>query len=155
MRRCRAGYTLVELVIVISIASVLAAALGPKFFSQSVFSQRGYADELAAALRSTQKAAVISGCPARLTLTATSYAANQQAASGNACNPADTTWSTPILGPDGTAIQNTAPSGTTAGPTGVYLFDDQGRLSSGPGTTLTVGSRTLTIVAGTGFVQVQ
>src|ERR1035438_5724399 len=76
-RRMNSGYTLVELVIVISITAVLAASLGPRFFSQSVFSQRGYADELASALRFTQKAAVISGCPAELTVTSTAYVANQ------------------------------------------------------------------------------
>ena len=150
-----AGYTLVELVIVISVASVLAATLGPRFFTQSVFTQRGYADELASALRFTQKAAVITGCPAQLTLTSTTYVANQQSVSANTCNTADTSWSTPILGADGTAIQNTAPSATTASPTGIFLFDDQGRLTSSPGTTITIGSRTITIVAGTGFVQVQ
>jgi prepilin-type N-terminal cleavage/methylation domain-containing protein len=149
------GYTLVELVIVISITAVLAASLGPRFFSQSVFSQRGYADELASALRFTQKAAVISGCPAELTVTSTAYVANQQAVSGNTCNTADTSWSTPILGAAGDAIQNNAPSGTTVSPTGVFAFDDQGRLTSSPGTTITIGSRTITIVAGTGFVQVQ
>jgi MSHA pilin protein MshC len=150
-----AGYTLIELIIVLSVTGVLAATLGPRFFTQSVFSQRGYADELASALRATQKAAVITGCPARLTLSSAAYAATQQAASANTCNPSDATWSTAVVAPDGSAIQNSAPSGTTANPTGVYLFDDQGRLTSSPGTTITVGSRTVSIVAGTGYVQVQ
>jgi MSHA pilin protein MshC len=149
------GYTLIELVIVLTVMGILAATVGPRFFTQSVFSQRGYADELASALRYTQKAAVVSGCPAQLTVTSTAYAAAQQAASGNTCNPADTSWATPVIGPDGTAIQDTAPSGIAVSPTGVYVFDDQGRLTSGPGTTLTIGSRTITIVSGTGLVQVQ
>lgn len=154
-RRTSSGYTLVELIIVVSITAVLAASLGPRFFSQSVFSQRGYADELASALRYTQKAAVSSGCPAQLAVTASAYVASQQAVSGNTCNTADTSWSTPILGADGDAIQNSAPSGTTVSPTGVFVFDDQGRLTGSPGTTITVGARTITIVAGSGFVQVQ
>lgn len=153
--RRAAGFTLVELVTVLTILGVLAAFIGPRFFSQQAFSDRGYVDELAAALRFTQKAAVISGCPARLTLAAASYTGSQQAASGNACNPTDTTWSTPLVGPDGDAILGTAPSGTTASPAGVFQFDDQGRLQSSPGTTITVGSRTLTIDANSGFVQVQ
>ena len=149
------GFSLVELVVVMSIAGVLAAYVAPRFWNQQAFSDRGYADELAAALRSTQKAAVITGCPARLTVTANSYAAAQQAASGNTCNPADTTWSTPLLGADGSAIQDSAPANTSASPAGVYQFDTQGRLSGGPGTTITVGTHTITIVAGTGLVQVQ
>jgi prepilin-type N-terminal cleavage/methylation domain-containing protein len=149
------GYTLVELVVVIAVAGILSAYIAPRFWTQQTFSDRGYADELAAALRATQKAAVITGCPAQLTLTPTSYAAAQQAASGNACNSADTTWSTTILTADGSAIQDTAPANTAASPSGVFQFDTQGRLSSSPATTVAVGTHTLTIIAGTGLVQVQ
>jgi MSHA pilin protein MshC len=149
------GFTLVELVTVMTIIGVLAAALGPKFFTQSVFSQRSYADELAAALRSAQKTAVITGCPTELTVTSTTYVANQQAASNNSCNSSDSTWATAVLGIDGAAIAGSAPSNTTASPTGIYLFDDQGRLTSSPGTTITIGTHSITIVAGTGYVQVQ
>lgn len=149
------GYTLVELVVVMSVAATLAATVGPKLFTQSVFSERGYADELAAALRATQKAAVASGCPAELTLSDGSYVATQQAAAGNSCNTSDASWSTPVLGADGSAIADTAPSGTTASPNGIFKFDTQGRLTSSPGTTITVGSRSLTVTAATGYVQVQ
>ena len=149
------GFTLVELVTVITILAVLSAEFGPKFFTQSVFSQRSYADELGAALRSTQETAVITGCPAELTVTSTTYVATQQTVSNNSCNTADTTWATPVLGIDGAAIAGSAPSNTTASPTGVYLFDDQGRLTSSPGTTITIGTHSITIVAGTGYVQVQ
>jgi prepilin-type N-terminal cleavage/methylation domain-containing protein len=154
-RSSPAGFTLVELVVVMTIAGVLAASIGPKFFSQQIFSERGYADELGAALRLTQKAAVISNCPARLTLTAGTYAAAQQAAAGNTCLASDATWSTPVLGIDGSILQGSAPANTAASPVGVYQFDAQGRLTSSPGTTVTIGARTITIDAGTGFVQVQ
>ena len=150
-----AGYTLVELVVVMAIAGVLAAYIAPRFWTQQTFSDRGYADELAAALRFAQKAAVITGCPARVTLAAGSYAAAQQAAAGNTCNTADASFSTPLVGADGGSIQNNAPSGSTASPAGVYQFDTQGRLASSPATAITVGSHVITIVAGTGLVQVQ
>jgi len=148
------GYTLVELVVVLTVAGVLAAYVAPRFWTQQTFSDRSYADELAAALRATQKAAVITGCPAELTLSSTSYVATQQAASGNTCNTADTTWPTPVLSADGSAIQDTAPANTSASPTGVFQFDTQGRLSAEPGTTLTVGTHTITLVPNTGLVQV-
>jgi MSHA pilin protein MshC len=148
------GYTLVELVVVMAVAGILAAYVAPRFWNQQSFSDRGYADELAAALRATQKAAVITGCPAQLTLAAGSYVAAQQAAAGNSCAPADTTWSTPLLGADGSPIQDSAPANTQASPAGAFQFDTQGRLSSSPATTITVGTHTITIVAGTGLVQV-
>jgi MSHA pilin protein MshC len=149
------GYTLVELVVVITITGIMAAYIAPRFWTQQTFSDRGYVDELAAALRSTQKAAVTTGCAAQLTLSPSSYVATQQTASGNACNPNDTTWSTPLLSADGSALQNTAPAHTIASPSGVFRFDTQGRLSSSPATTVTVGTHTITILAGTGLVQVQ
>jgi MSHA pilin protein MshC len=149
------GYTLVELVVVITIIGILSAYMAPRFWTQQTFSDRGYVDELAAALRSTQKAAVITGCAAQLTLSTSSYVASQQAASGNACNASDTTWSTPLLGADGSAIHNTAPANTTASPSGIFRFDTQGRLSLSPATTITVGTHTISILAGTGLVQVQ
>lgn len=153
--RLRHGYTLVELAVVITILGVLSATVGPRFFSQSVFSERSYADELGSALRAAQKAAVISGCRARLILTAGAYSAVQQAAAGNACLTSDTTWPTPILGPAGEALANSAPSGITASPAGTFEFDTQGRLASSPGTTITIGARRIVIEAATGYVQVQ
>jgi MSHA pilin protein MshC len=156
VRTTRAGgYTLVELVVVMSVAGILAAYVAPRFWNQQSFSDRGYADELASALRFTQKAAVISGCPAELTLQASAYSAAQQAASGNTCNSADTSWSTPLVGADGSAIQNSAPASTSASPTGIFRFDSQGRLIANPGTTITVGTHTITLVPGTGLIQVQ
>lgn len=150
-----AGYTLIELVVVMTVVGILSAVVAPKFFTQQSFSERGYADELAAALRETQKIAVVTGCPARLTLAAASYVANQQAASGNACLASDSSWSTPVLSVDGSALAGTAPTSTTASPTGIFQFDTQGRLVASPSTTVTIGARSLSIDAGSGFVQVQ
>jgi MSHA pilin protein MshC len=149
------GYTLIELVVVIVVMGILAGVAGPRFFSQQPFNERSYTDELAAALRATQKAAVISGCAARLIISAASYQAVQQAAAANTCNTSDTTWSTPIVGFDGKALLGTAPAGTSTSPTGTFQFDSEGRLSSSPGTMLAVGARSISIDAATGFVQVQ
>jgi MSHA pilin protein MshC len=149
------GFSLVELVVVMAVAGILAATIAPRFFTQSTFSERGYADELASALRAAQKAAVVSGCPAQLTLSLAGYAAAQQAASGNACLASDSTWSTPLLGADGVAVQGAPPSGVTVSPTGVFQFDTQGRLASSPGSTITIGTRAVVIDAGSGYVQVQ
>jgi MSHA pilin protein MshC len=147
------GFTLIELVTVIVIGGILAAVAGPRFFTQTGYSQRGYTEELAAALRLAQKVAVSSDCPAQLTLTASTYALAQQAVSGNTCNPSDTTWSTAVVGIDGQAVRGTAPTGITVSPTGVFV-NGSGGLTSSPATSLAIGTDTITVDATTGYVQV-
>jgi MSHA pilin protein MshC len=151
----RTGYTLVELAVVVAILALLSATIVPRFFTQSVFQQRGYADELAGALRAAQQAAVVSDCHARLTLSGTGYAVAQQAPLGNTCNPADASWATPLLASDGSVVADTAPAGTSAAPTGVFEFDGRGSLVASPGTSIVVGTHSITIDAITGYVQVQ
>jgi MSHA biogenesis protein MshO len=62
------------------------------------------------------------------------YSVQQQAASGNTCNPNDTSWSTPVVGPDGAAVAGTAPNNVSASPAGLYVFSGSGALSSAPAT---------------------
>jgi MSHA pilin protein MshC len=148
------GFTLIELTLVIVIAGILASLAGSRFFTQSVYSQRGYAEELGAALRLAQKVAVASDCPSQVTVAAATYAVAQQAASGNSCNPSDATWSTAVVGIDGQAVSGSAPSGVAVSPTGVFVFSGSGALTTRPGTTLTVGAYTIMIDPVTGYVQV-
>jgi MSHA pilin protein MshC len=149
------GFTLIELTLVIVIGGILATLAGSRFFTQPVFSQRGYTEELGAALRLAQKVAVASDCPAQVTVAAATYAVAQQAASGNGCNPSDTTWSTAVVGIDGQAVSGSAPNGVTASPTGVFVFSGSGALTTSPATTLIIGADSITIDAATGYVQVR
>jgi MSHA pilin protein MshC len=146
------GFTLIELVTVIVIGGILAAVAGPRFFTQTGYSQRGYAEELAAALRLAQKAAVASDCQAQVTLTASTYAVAQQSVSGNTCNSLDTTWSTVVIGMDGRPVSGTAPTGITASPAGVFVFNGSGGLGSA--VSIAIGSYTIAVDATTGYVQV-
>ena len=146
------GFSVVELVVVIAIAGLLAAVAAPRFFGAGVFAERAYFDEVTSALRYARTLAVGSGCTVRVTLTATTYALAQQASSGGHCDTADGSWPTVVRLPDGQVASGSAPAGVSAAPGATILFDAAGRTNLGSDLTVTIGGRTLTVRAGSGFV---
>jgi hypothetical protein len=59
-----------------------------------------------------------------------------------------------VVGLNGAAVQDSAPSGVVASPTGSFVFSGSGALTTSPATTLAIGSHTITIDAVTGLVTV-
>jgi MSHA pilin protein MshC len=153
-RSCR-GYTIVELVLVIAIMGILMGFAVPRFFDNSLFAARGYADELASSLRYAQKVAVASGCRVRVTVDESGYSLSQQAESGGACDTADTSWTTPVRSADGQLAVGTVPADVVVAVDTAYVFDPAGRLESGAPASFTIGARTLSIDPGSGFVRLQ
>ncbi len=103
------GFTLTELVVVLSVLGVLAAVAAPRLVSNQAFAERLYAEEVAAQLRHAGEVARLSDCAVRFTQTVNGYSLAQQAASGNRCNPNSNSWTVPVRNPDGTTAAGTAP----------------------------------------------
>ena len=152
--RSTAGFTLVELVIVIVIVGVLSVFAVPRFFGNNVFRERGYYEELTGAVRLSQKAAVATGCPVRFVLSATTYEARQQSASGGRCDTSSASWDVPLMLGDGESLDGSAPAGVTAAPATTLVFLPSGATNLGANLTVTVGSTSFVIHAGSGYVDV-
>ncbi len=148
------GFTLVELVIVLVIVGVLSVFAVPRFFGENVFLERGYYEELTGAVRLSQKAAVATGCPVRFVIAASSYQARQQTASGSRCDSSSSSWSVPLMLADGETLDGTAPAGVMAAPATTIVFLPSGATNLGADRTITVGSSSFEIHAGSGYVDV-
>lgn len=147
-----AGFTAVELVLVIVIIGILSAIAGPRFFNHSTFAERGFYDELANAMRYAQKVAIASGCRVRVDLTASTYALNQQAALSGHCDTTDVTFPVQVLLSDGQSVNGTAPSGVTIAPPITIVYDALGRTNLASDQTINVGPWSLLIEADSGLV---
>ena len=146
------GHTLTELITVLTILGILAAVAVPRFFDQNVFEERGFYEEVAAALRYGQKIAVGSGCPVQVSIDASGYALAQQTVVANRCDPADVSWAVPVLLPDGLTAAGTTPAGVTLGPVVTYQFDGLGQTDLGADLTVSIGAWSLIVQAQSGYV---
>jgi MSHA pilin protein MshC len=158
--QCRqTGFTMVELVTSIVIIGILAAALEPKFIGNNTFAERGYTDEVAAALRYAQAVAMANGCGVQVILgmkaNRGTYKVVQRRNGPPACNG---NWNRAVIRVDGGALSGTAPNGVTLAPATQITFDAQGHIANAVAVVLSSGAggtSTLTIAANSGFVVVQ
>ncbi len=143
-----AGFTLVELVAILSVVGILAAVAAPRFFSANTYAGRGFRDEAAAFLRYAQKRAIAARTDVAVNVESSGL--TLCAAAGSPCSVANQ-----LIGPDGQApYRSLTPNGVTlSGSRASVLFDARGRPDAALTLTITGDSaRTLTVEAETGYV---
>lgn len=142
------GFTMIELVMVITIMGILMVVVAPKFFETSDYTSRGFYEELMGAARYAQKFAVASGCQVQLNITANSYALKQR----TACDTSSA-FNLDVTHPSkaGNFVPD-SPSPVTISPAPLSIvFDALGRASAT--VTISVGTRSFKINSQSGFVE--
>lgn len=143
------GFTMIELILVIVIAGILAAVVGPRFFDRQVFDERLYFEEALAAVRYGQKLAVASGCLVQVSLNGAGYRLRR------AENCTAGGFTNEVQGPDGQApFAAVVPNGVNivaGNPPFPVVFDSLGRPSSAA--SAAIGTFIISVNADTGLVQ--
>jgi MSHA pilin protein MshC len=146
---CR-GFTLVELVLVLLIAGVLAAVAVPRLLDRGAFESHGAAAEVRATLRHAQKLAMAKNREVCVTMgaNAVTLSLNATLTPGAACSVALTRPG------DGAPYTITLPAGVGLTPALGFRFDGSGRPNPDMDMTWTLGgSLALNVSRETGYVQ--
>jgi len=123
------GFTVVELVDVLTIAGIVALVAIPRFMGVSGFQSRGFYDSAKSVVRFAQKTAIAWRKDVFVCVTATGVSAGTAAG-----------CATPIVNPaTGNALSATAPSGVTLTPA-AFSFDSAGRPNPNAAVTITLTS---------------
>lgn len=152
----QAGYTVVELVVVMVVMGILAANAVPRFFTASRFEEMGYTDELLAAARYAQTFAIAGRCDTRLEIDADGYDLWLRQ---NDCDAG--AFTRPVSRPGAGSWSGESPSGVSVASMDIY-FDAQGRphdtvsgvLLASP-QVVAVGGFNLTVEHTTGYAHTQ
>jgi len=139
------GFTLIELIASITIIAILAAVALPRVSAARPFSERGYADGVAASLRQSRAVALASGCEVQFTIDAAGYRAMQRGASGTHCAAAGA-FTTPVMRGDNGALNINQPSDVVLGANRQFVFAADGSVAAGP-VSITLGPLTVTVDA--------
>lgn len=143
----QSGFTLIELIMVITLVSILAVYAIPKL-DIDIYREAGFVQQASSSIRYAQKQAMNTGCEIDVSISATACNLNWNNPLADANCPADNTT---ILNP-GTVSTNFCSNSTpnsTAGLPANFTFDKIGRPSAAQ--SINLGNGTIVVEAETGF----
>jgi len=151
-RRFCGGFTMVELVLVLTIAGVLAAVLGPRMVDRTAFQVHGAAAEVRTAMRYAQKLAMAKNrdvCVTRTPAPSLTLSFSLTVGGGGACNQQ-------VLRPEGGGnyVVTPPPGITLTSSAAIFRFNGLGQPVPNNAVNLNVGgSVPVTVTRETGYVQ--
>jgi len=146
------GFTLVELVIVIVLAGIMALIAAPRFFQLSSFEARGFFDETLSAVRYAHKLAIASGSLVHVQVTGSTYTVQRWASCPDG---AFSDIRNPATGETG--YTGSAPDSVTITGSLVFYYDRVGQprnalsCALAPQGSVDIGARRITVEPTTGF----
>ena len=161
MNKIKKAFALIELVAILVIISVLSIIAVPIFFSTSTYQALTYHDELLNSIRYARKLAVATGGHFEVSLTSTSLTL-QQRIEGSSCSNGTTFQAVVDPSNNSSGYVKNAPGSITLSSSSQWpiYFDGLGRANQAStcstlssNATITIGSKTITVVGETGFAQ--
>lgn len=144
-RKCR-GFTLIEVIASVTIIAILGSVLLTRITVATPYTQRGYADGIAASLRQSRAVALASGCDVQFTIDGVGYRAFQRVAGANNHCAAAGAWSTPVRRGDGQNLLELEPADVVLAANRQFVFAADGSVAGGP-ITITVAPHVITVDA--------
>lgn len=151
MYKFQRGFTIVELILVTVSIGILAAVVGPRFFTKSNLDERFYFEETLSAVRYAQKLAVASGCSIKAQVDSDGYRLTYGATCGDGAGAIQ--LGDPVANPSGGDYQGANENSASINKDLTVAFDSLGAVSTPDSVEFAGGSFKLTVHS-TGFIEV-